>query len=176
LQRSRYVERKVPDPEEVKRRYAAHVAEDFAGIAQHLPEKVESILEVGCGVGALQVFMKARYPQARLELLDADTVTAEGGSGYSTRTEVYNSREHTEMLLGANGIKVDRWHEVGTKELLESDLIVSLASLGYHYPFSTYRLKGFCIIDLRRGQERTRGKIIFSGPKYDRCAFQMDGA
>lgn len=173
-QRSRYAERKVPDPQEVKRRYAAHVAEDFAGMEPHLPEKVERILEIGCGMAALQVFMKRRYPQATLELLDGDTVTNPGGGGYSTKPDVYNSRAHTEMLLAANGVKVDRWHDIGTKALLEADLIVSMASLGFHYPLSTYRLKGLCIVDLRRGPEPTRGKIIYAGIKYDRCLFPME--
>lgn len=173
LQRSRYIERKVPDPKEVKRRYATHVAEDFAGMAPHLPEKVNKIIEVGCGMAAIQVFLKLRYPGARLELLDADEISTEGGAGYSTKKEVYNSRRHTEMLLAANGVSVDRWHDIGTKDLLEADLILSMASLGYHYPLSTYRLRGLCIVDLRRGPEKARGKIIFQGPKYDRCVFPM---
>jgi len=138
LQRSRYVERKVPDPAEVKRRYAAHVAEDYAGMAPHLPEKVEKIIEIGCGVAAIQVFLKTRYPEAKVELLDADTITAEGGAGYhADKIALYNSRAVTELLLAANGVKVDRWHNVGTKDLLEADLIVSLAAMGYHFPLST---------------------------------------
>lgn len=176
MQRSRYIERKVPDPQEVKRRYAAHVAEDFAGMAPHLPEHVGAILEIGCGVGALAVHMKHHYPDARLELLDGDTVTREGGAGYSANSDVYNSRAITELMLSANGCKVDRWLDIGTRELLEADLIVSLASLGFHYPLSTYRLKGLCIVDLRRGAEKRRGKVIFEGIKHDRCLFQMADA
>lgn len=173
-QRSRYIERKCPDPEEVKRRYAAHVAEDFAGMLPHLPEHVDSILEIGCGMAALQVFMKRRYPDASLELLDGDTVSKQGGAGYSSRPDVYNSRKETEALLAANGIQVDRWHDIGTKEPLRADLIISMASLGYHYPLNTYRLNGLCIVDLRRGEEQRRGTVIFEGPKYDRCLFRMD--
>ena len=176
FQRSRYNRSRVPDPKEVKRRYAAHVAEDYATMKDHLPEKVEKIIEVGCGVAALQVFLKHHYPESRLELLDADVITAEGGAGYHRdKRELYNSRSITEALLGANGVKIDRWHDVGTKELLEADLIISMASWGYHYPLSSYRAKGFAIIDLRRGPEKTRGKIIFAGPKYDRCAFHLSG-
>lgn len=174
FQRSRYSASKVPDPDEVKHRYAAHVAEDFAGMEPHLPASVCSILEIGCGMAALQVHMKRRYPDARLELLDGDTVTREGGAGYSDKPDVYNSRAHTEMLLAANSVMVDRWHDIGTKELLEADLIISMASLGLHYPLSTYRLKGLCIIDLRRGPEPVRGKIIYNGIKYERCLFEMD--
>lgn len=177
-QRSRYIERKCPDPEEVKRRYTAHVAEDFAGMEPHLPDPavVNTILEIGCGMAALEVFMKRRYPLARLELLDGDRISNAGGAGYSNNPDVYNSRAHTELLLGSNGVHVDRWHDIGTRELLEADLIISMASFGYHYPLSTYRCRGFAIIDLRRGAEQRRGKVIFEGPKYDRCAFEMKDA
>lgn len=173
MQRSRYKVEKVPDPEEVKRRYVAHVAEDFAGMEPHLPARVDSILEIGCGMAALEVFMKRRYPDARLELLDGDSVSREGGAGYSDKPDVYNSRALTELLLTANGVKVDRWHDIGTKELLEADLIISMASWGYHYPLSTYLTRGLHIVDLRRGPEPPRGKVIFAGPKYDRCLFQI---
>jgi hypothetical protein len=173
LQRSRYSQRKVPDPEEVKRRYAAHVAEDFSGMAAHLPDGVHRILEIGCGMAGIQVFLKRLYPDAELELLDADEITSQGGAGYSTARELYNSRRHTEMLLAANGVSVSKWHEVGTPDLLEADLIISLASWGYHYPLATYNVRGLCLVDLRRGPEPARGKVIFEGPKYDRCLFEM---
>lgn len=172
-QRSRYIAEKVPDPAEVKRRYAAHVAEDFAGMEPHLPASVNSILEIGCGLAAIQVHFKQRYPNARLELLDGDEVTRAGGAGYSNTPDIYNSRRHTEMLLAANGVTVDKWHDIGVKYLLEADLIISMASFGYHYPLSTYKIKGLCIIDLRRKAEPQRGKVIFAGPKYDRCMFTM---
>lgn len=173
-QRSRYKQEKVPDPEIVKQRYAAHVAEDFAGMLPHLPDGVETILEIGCGMAALQVFMKQRYPDSRLELLDGDTVSNRGGAGYSQNPDIYNSRRHTEMLLEANGVTVSRWHDINTRELLKADLIISMASLGFHYPLNTYRLNGLCIVDLRRGSEKQRGQVIFEGPKYDRCLFRMD--
>lgn len=172
-QRSRYVERKVPDPEEVKRRYAAHVGEDFAGMLPHLPPIVTRILEIGCGVGALNVFLQKHYPAAEVWLLDGDKISNAGGAGYSSNPDVYNSRAITEKLLAANGCKVDRWLDIGTKEQLDADLIVSLASWGYHYPLSTYRTSGLHIVDLRRGPEPARGTKIFEGPKYDRCLFRL---
>ncbi|MGP1675910.1 MAG: hypothetical protein ACTS6J_01975 [Burkholderiales bacterium] len=176
FQRSRLIKVKVPDDAEVKRRYAEWVAEDFAGMEPHLPERVDSILEIGCGMAAIQVLFKRKYPHARLELLDGDTVTKEGGGGYSDKPDVYNSRALTELLLGANGVTVDRWRDIGTKELLAADLIISMASAGYHYPVRMYRLNGMCIMDLRRKAEKQRGKVIFVGIKYDRCAFQINDA
>jgi hypothetical protein len=174
MQRSRYIERKVPDPEEVKKRYQAHVEEDFKGMEPHLPEKVGKILEIGCGMAGLQVFLKQKYPDAVLELLDGDKETNFGGAGYSEKPDVYNSRKHAEMLLNANGVTVSRWHDLYTQEVLGADLIISMASLGYHYPLSTYKLNGLCIVDLRDGAEKVRGKVIFKGPKYSRCLFEMN--
>jgi hypothetical protein len=187
-QRSRFIVAKVPDPEEVKRRYAAWVAEDFAGMEPHLPERVESIIEIGCGLAAIEVFLKRRYPGARLSLLDdtGENISAAGSDretgvgGWQDTLHPYNSRAQTEALLAVNGVRVDRWIDIGTKEPLKADLIFSLASWGYHYPFTTYSVEGLVICDLRRAHERTRikaiqslgGKIIFAGPKYDRCMFE----
>lgn len=180
-QRTRFIQHRVPDPEDVKRGYAKWVAEDFAGMEPYLPARVDSILEIGCGMAAIQVFLKRKYPDAHLSLLDGtgeNTVKFDGTDsdvgkgGWNETLEPYNSRAHTEMLLTANGVTVDRWHDIGTTALLEADLILSMASLGYHYPLDTYRLCGFVICDLRRGVEKPRGKVIFKGPKYDRCAWQ----
>lgn len=178
-QRSRFIEAKVPDPNEVKRRYAAWVREDFENMEPHLPANVRSIIEVGCGMAGIQLYLKRKFPDATLTLLDGNKVTRAGGAGYSSIPDVYNSRAHTEALLAANGVGVDRWLDIGAKQVLDADLILSMASWGFHYPFATYSAQGFVIVDLRRRAEdnmiawvRQHGKIIFNGPKYERCAFQ----
>lgn len=172
-QHSRFNAEKVPDPQEAKRRYAALIYEYFLGMEPHFPKRVDTIIDVGCGLATNEVFIKRKFPHAHLTLLDGDTVTREGGGGYSDHPDVYNSRAMTELLLAANGVTVDRWYDVGTKELLEADLIISMASWGYHYPLATYRTRGLHIVDLRRGAEKQRGKVIFAGPKYDRCMWQQ---
>lgn len=180
-QRSRFVKAKVRDDEEVKRRYAAWVAEDFAGMEPHLPARVDDILEIGCGMAAIEVFLKRKYPHAHLSLLDGtgeniaerDTPQETGKGGWQDTLKPYNSRAHTELLLAANGVKVDRWIDIGTKEHLQADLILSMASWGYHYPLATYDVEGLVICDLRRGKEKPRGTVIFKGPKYDRCLFRI---
>ncbi|MCR4331291.1 MAG: hypothetical protein NUV34_01085 [Sulfuricaulis sp.] len=180
-QRSRFIKAKVPDDEEVKRRYAAWVAEDFAGMEPHLPAHVDSILEIGCGMAAIEVFLKRKYPGAHLSLLDGtgENIVEKGApaetgkGGWQDTLAPYNSRAHTEMLLEANGVTVDRWIDIGTKESLAADMVLSMASWGYHYPLSTYKTAGLHIVDLRRGREKSRGKVIFVGPKYDRCMWQQ---
>lgn len=180
-QRSRFIKSKVPGDAEVKRRYAEWVAQDFAGMEPYLPARVDSILEIGCGMAAIEVYLKHKYPDARLSLLDGTGANivekgapAETGKGgWQDTLKPYNSRTHTELLLGANGVTVDRWIDIGTKEHLTADLVVSMASWGYHYPLSTYSTAGLHIVDLRRGREKSRGEVIFVGPKYDRCLFRL---
>lgn len=172
-QRSKLNASRVPNDEDVKRLHAEWVRRDFDGMEPFLPEKVDTILEIGCGMAALQVLLHRKYPDAKIRLLDGDKVTREGGGGYDKNPDVYNSRRHTEMLLAANGVKVDRWYPLNTKQVLTADLIISTASMGYHYPVSTYRLNGTVIADLRRCSEELRGELIFVGPKYDRRIFKM---
>lgn len=177
----RYIRwQRLPGVEDVKLRYAEWVAEDFASIEPYLPKRVNSILDIGCGMAGIDVFLKRRYPKASLSLLDGNgsnvirkgTPNESGMGKWHQKLKPYSSRKHAEMLLSANGIAVDRWHNIGTKKTLEADLIVSLYSLGFHYPLSTYRLKGLCIADLRREREPVRGEVIASGPKHDRCLFR----
>jgi hypothetical protein len=143
------------------------IEEDFRMIEPYLPDRVESILDIGCGMAGIDVLLKRKFPHARLELLDGDGEV--GSCGFTS--VIGNSRKATEALLKANGVECDRWHEVGTKEELKADLVISLLSWGFHYPLDTYRVKGFCIADLRRGKEDTRGVVIAAAQKYRRCAF-----
>lgn len=178
-QRARYVVARCPDPEDVKRLYTEWVIRDFEMMVPFLPEKVESILEIGCGLATVEVLMKQRYPDAKLYLLDGDganlrdvgTDNETGPGGFQQELKPYNSRKHTELLLSANGVKVDKWYDVGTKEHLKADLIFSLYSWGCHYPIKTYDVEGFVIADLKRKCEEPRGKLVWAGPKYDRCAW-----
>lgn len=179
-QRSRLSAAKVPDDVEVKRRYVLWTLQDFTDMEPYLPANVSSIVEIGCGMAGIQVYLKRKYPDAVLSLLDGNTVTNQGGAGYGVAADVYNSRECTEKLLEANGVRVDRWIDIGTTEHLKADLILSMASWGYHYPFNTYKVSGFVVVDLRRKVEakmidsalRAGGSICYHGVKYERCAFR----
>lgn len=146
--------------------YVQSLADDFAIIAPHLPDTVGSILDIGCGLAGIDVYLKRKYPDAHLTLLDSDGVTSNvgltdaGGAG--------GSRECAESLLAANGIKPDRWLNIGTNEPLVADLVISLLSWGFHYPLTAYRVSGLCIADIRRGQP-IPGAVIHRGKKSDRA-------
>lgn len=149
--------------------YQKEIEQDFRIIENHLPERVESIIDIGCGMAGIDVFLKRKYPAARLDLLDGDGKFQ--SYGFSPTSKPYSSRACAEELLAANGVKCDGWIDVGTNDQLKADLVISLLSWGFHYPLSAYNVSGFCIADLRKGHEGRRGVVIYEAAKYDRCAF-----
>ena len=144
---------------------------DFVMIGPYLPDKVSRILDIGCGMAGIDVLLKRRYPDAELWLLDGDGNDPRDGWEKS-RPEAFSSREEADKLLLANNVIADRWIDINTTEHLKADLVISLASWGYHYPLKTYRVTGFCIADLRTSEEKPRGRIIAAYPKRNRCAWQ----
>jgi len=148
--------------------YAESVEGCFRTIEPHLPECVESIIDIGCGIAGIDVHLKHKYPDAHLTLLDSDGDVS--NSGLSEQGGAGGNRKAAEALLSANGIKVDRWLPIGTKEPLHADLIVSLLSWGFHYPLSAYKAKGLCIADIRHGQKQN-GKVIWHALKSDRMVW-----
>lgn len=144
---------------------------DYELIRPFLPERVGTVLDIGCGMAGIDVLLKRHYPDAKLWLLDGDGT--EPRDGWNAKLEAFSSRADADELLAANGIKADRWIDVNTHERLEADLVISLASWGYHYPLSTYDVGGFCIADLRKAKEEPRGTVIMDYPKRNRCAWRQ---
>lgn len=149
--------------------YASEVEADFAQIEPFLPSQASSILDIGCGLAGIDVFLKRKYPGARLTLLDSDGDVAVYGWGEVNNP--YGSRALAEELLMVNGVQVDEWLPAGTKGKLKADLVVSLVAWGFHFPLSTYDVEGFCIADFRKGREPLRGTVIVENGKLARCAF-----
>jgi hypothetical protein len=147
--------------------YQESCLQDYTMIYKYLPEKVGSIIDIGCGMAGIDVFLKRRYPDAELYLLDGDG--DEFACGWNDTMKPFSSREAAEELLGLNGIKVTGWLPVNTKKKLKADLIISLLSYGFHYPISAYDCEGTMLCDLRTGMEPKRGTVIAYNNKYNRC-------
>jgi hypothetical protein len=154
--------------------YEGSIQADYKHILLFLPVQVTRILDIGCGMAGIDVLLKRHYPDAELWLLDSDG--DEQRNGWNKSLGAFSSRSAADELLALNGVKADRWIDVNTKEPLKADLVISLASWGYHYPLSTYDVTGFCIADLRRKVEPQRGQIVSEYEKRLRCAWFQKGS
>lgn len=151
--------------------FADSIQVDFDRISSFLPKDVDRILDIGCGLAGIDVLLKQRYPHAQLWLIDGDG--DEERRGWNEKLGAFSSRAAADELLAANGVAADRWIDVNTNEVLRADLVISLASWGFHYPLSTYEVYGYCIADLRKGQEKVRGTVIGEYQKFNRCAWSQ---
>jgi len=158
--------------DDLSEKYATDLRAEYETMRPHLPATVDSILDIGCGLGGIDVYLDRHYDRTpRLSLLDRDTVS-DIYYRYEQTAAAYNSLALTEKLARVNGIDADRLRTVDVDEAgyprdETFDLIVSLLSWGYHYPLETYlddvtetlAPGGTVILDVRK---RTDGRATLS--------------
>ena len=99
-------------------------------------------------------------------MLDKDKIDRTIKYGFSENYESYNDLAETKNLLCKNGIKVEQIHLRNVDKKIEInskiDLIISLKSMGYHYPLENYLnlLKEICTKD-------TEFIFDFTGGRYN---------
>ena len=171
LQRTHY-----PDGQPLAEHFNRDIRQEFATLHTHLPPAPRCILDIGCGVGGIDIPLFEHYGRPRdlqFYLLDKTSTTPQVYYGFQARGAYYNSLAITRKLLESNGIPAASIH------LLEAtddcritlpgplDLVISLLSWGYHYPVETYlpavhRLLapgGTLILDVR---ENTAGEKMLA--------------
>ena len=112
-------------------------------IKNFLPNEVENIMDVGCGLGIINIFLDKIYSNAvNFYLLDKNRIDNKIKYGFSSDYESYNDLNETKKILLDNGIKSNRIniYDVDQNIVIRSkiDLVISLKSMGYHYPFENY--------------------------------------
>ena len=116
---------------------------EFNLISQYLPKNLNNILDVGCGLGVIDIFLNRFYKKnLNFYLLDKNKIDKKIKYGFSEDYESYNVLEETKNLLlnndlnesSINIIDVDKKIEIKQK----IDFVISLKSMGYHYPFENY--------------------------------------
>lgn len=153
-----------------KKEYIESINIEFKLMLQYLPEKCESILDIGCGIGGIDVLLSKCYGNPKLLLMDKSEISKKIHYGYHGTGASYNSFKATYDLMDANYIINYKLIDVSTGKLpvFENvDLIVSLLSCGYHYPLDEYldyietvlSEDGTLIIDCR---QKTDGITILS--------------
>jgi hypothetical protein len=151
----------------VRYEFAELMEEEYQSIRTQLPVGPTRVLDIGCGLAAIDALLFMHYGRRsdlQFFLLDRSEWTRPPRYGFSTRAEFYTSLEVATELLRANGVGLASVHQVEVAEtapcsLPAADLIISLASWGFHYPVSTYLEPvwnamedgGTLILDIRAG-------------------------
>lgn len=180
--------------ESVKAQYALDLAGEYATIRDHLPARCASVLDIGCGVAGIDVFLARHYgpDKIRLFLLDRTRTETAVFYGFKSKGAFYNSLDVAKALVSANRVPAEAVHLVEATDdnaiNIDGpvDLIISLISWGFHYPVETYLRQahsaladgGRLIIDVRKGtggMEALRSlfpvvEVIVDSAKYLRIA------
>ena len=145
------------------------LVEDYGTIRKHLPERVDRILDIGCGVAGIDALLNDHYRAAGSEpaitLLDKTSIAGEIFYDFHDQGAFYNSLDVARNLLKANGVPSASItlllanDEGGIDTTEPIDLVISLISWGFHYPVETYVKEvhrvlapgGSLILDVRRG-------------------------
>lgn len=153
----------------IKQGFVQQILEDYEIIKPYLHKNVSRILDIGCGVAGIDVFLYENYGcSSELEffLLDRTEISNKVYYMFEREAAFYNSLEAAKLMLLSNGIKEKQIHLISVKpdyqiSLSSVDLVISLISWGYHYPISVYLEKvyellncgGKLIVDVRKGSD-----------------------
>lgn len=146
--------------------YSRMIHDDFEMIRPHLPPTVENMLDIGCGIAGLDVILYQHYrsnPGLKITLLDRTDPRTLPRYGFLERTEFYNALDVSKGVLLHNRVPARVFETLdavgGRFPEGPLDLVVSIASWGFHYPVSTYLERVHAalapgarvILDVRRG-------------------------
>ena len=168
--------------------YHEDTLKEFKTFVEYLPENVSNTLDIGCGIGAINVmiFDHYKHQSPNIHLLDKTSVDEKIHYFLEKSASFYNSLELSKKFLSNEGVpqKLIHLHEVdGSLPQGSYDIILSLISWGFHYPISVYledsydKLKdgGVLILDVRKESDglnelnkRFKSKIIYEGFNYVR--------
>lgn len=147
--------------------FFSQMEKEYQEIKPFLPDECHSVLDIGCGLGTIDLFLKGHYKgkEVKFFLADQDKIDSNIHYGFKGNGSFYNSFSVAEDFLRQNGlenfkfIKSERGEHIGN--IGRQDIIISLLSCGYHYPVWFYLDKvnellssnGAFIIDIRENTD-----------------------
>lgn len=110
---------------------------------KYLPNSVNTILDIGCGLGIINIYLNNFFEKKPIFfLMDKNRIDKKINYGFSSNYESYNDLNETKNILLENDVDseciylfdVEKQFQINKK----MDLVISLKSMGYHYPINTY--------------------------------------
>jgi len=100
-------------------------------------------MDVGCGLGIINIFLQQHYKNnLKYFLIDKNKIDLKIKYGFKDNYESYNDLQETKKLLNSNGIKNENILMIDAEKQImidqKIDFVISLKSMGYHYPYEKY--------------------------------------
>ena len=110
---------------------------------KYLPNSPKNIMDIGCGLGLIDIYLNKIFQEnTHFFLLDKSHVDNKIKYGFEDNYESYNDLNETKNILLNNNFKSNFIHtfDVDRSVIINEkiDLVISLKSMGYHYPFEKY--------------------------------------
>jgi hypothetical protein len=126
--------------------YALDMQHEFETFKHFLPQHVDAVLDIGCGLAGIDVHIYNHFAprQPHVYLLDKTQLDSQIHHGFEDTGSFYNSLESAEALLMSNGIPKTHIHSMDASHAgqipfnRDFNVILSLLSWGFHYPIGTY--------------------------------------
>tara|TARA_B110000008_G_C16774641_1_gene486018 strand:- start:137 stop:841 length:705 start_codon:yes stop_codon:yes gene_type:complete len=117
--------------------------EEYKILKNYLPDNISNILDIGCGLGIINIFLQQHYnTNLKYFLIDKNRVDLKIKYGFHENYESYNNLRATKKLLSNNDIKKENIFIIDADKKIDIDyridLVISLKSMGYHYPYEKY--------------------------------------
>lgn len=137
-------------------------------IKLYLPENPKKIVDIGCGLAILDVFLYNFYKKDDITfyLFDRHKIDKEIHYAYTENPSFYNNLEYSKEICIDNGIKeqniqIVKASKENLSELSNIDLVISTLAWGFHFPVSIYVKEvydmispnGICILDVRKDED-----------------------
>jgi hypothetical protein len=116
---------------------------EFNQMLFFLPKKLNNILDIGSGLGIINVYLNNFYNNTpEFTLIDKTQIEKKVSYGFDSKGQFYNNFDLTLDFLESHGIDIKKINLVNAdlkNEINKNfDLVISLLSMGYHYPITQY--------------------------------------
>lgn len=166
--------------EKICQQYLDQMETEYSELRPFLPEDASSILDIGCGMAGIDLFLWEHYrdQSPTITLFDKSEVSDELYYRFYENAAFYNSLDTARENLTNSGIPGENVRTVeaspeNLRELNDVDFCLSLYSWGFHYPVKTYideitevlSADGRVILDLRK----ETGEVTKDTDGYQAC-------
>ena len=116
---------------------------EFDAISKFFPKEVDSMLDIGSGLGIIDIFISYYFNNnLNITLIDKNRIEKKVSYGFNAKGQFYNNFDLTLDFLKSNGLDDERidFVDADSKDSINKnfDLVISLLSMGYHYPINQY--------------------------------------